>query len=339
MSPRGSGWTPARIAVVVAVAVLLTAGLALPARAPSAAAPAGGPSSGAAVAAGTSPWVWDNGLISLIFPNPVPSFTIQSDRNASLSTRHVLTGVAEITPTDNATSFAPFDQSGANWRFASAEGASSTTVWLNATLKVVGAVGSWESPDDVAELEDSSGTAQVSLAFYLNASTAPDPAAVRFTVNVTHWPWINTSDSIGFGFVDVAVPGTSIRPGASPNSLVEVRSQDQATLSTLSWASQATVYYRTGGNGNSSVGTYRAIAANGTNSTIHLEFGAVAGGYTDLSFDPWIRLNLSALAAAPPIPAWLWTPQSLGILALAVAATAVLAIFAARSRSGNAPPP
>ncbi len=340
MSSRGSGWTPARIVVVVAVAVLLTAAVG-----PS----GGGGRTGSRPAAsavpvtvassGASPWVWDNGVVRLTFPNPVPSFSIQSDLNASLSTRHILTGVAEISPSDNATAFAPFDQSGANWRFASVQNASATTIWMNATLQVLGAAGAWESLDDVSEQEGGYGTAQVALSFYLNASTGPDPSSVRFAVNVTHWPWANASDSIGFGFVDVAVPGALIRPGASPNTLLEVRTQDAATLSTLTWASQATVHYRTGGDGSSLVGTYRAIAANGTNSTVHLEFGAVTGGYSALSFDPYIQLNLSALSPPLPLPAWLWTPESLGIIGLAGAVTFAMAVLAVRSRARAAPPP
>ena len=342
MLPRGAGWSPTRIAVVVAVAVLLSAGLWLPTVGSRAGPPPAGTRSGPVAPLLVSPHLWDNGKVRLVFPNPFPSFSVQSDANGSLASAHVLTGIAEITPSGNTTAFAPFGQSGANWLFASVQNSTATTIWMNATLHVVGASGAWDSPDDLSEGEGGNGTAHIVLTFCLNSSGGPDPASVRFAVNVTRWPWYNTTDTIGFGFVDVAVAGAAIRPGPQANSLAEVRTQDSTTLATLTWAARATVHYRTGGVDNSSVGSFQAIATNGTNSTVHLQFGSVSGGYTDLSFDPWIRLNLSALGvglALPPVPAWLLTTQSIAILAIVGVACVGLAVVARRSRARDSPPP
>lgn len=342
MAPRGSGWTPSRIATVALVALMLASTVLWVPVAPNHFRERTTALPGAsATTALVSPNVWDNGRVRLVFPNPFPAFSVQSDQNPNLSSAHVLTGVAELTPSGNVTTYASFGGQYANWGFSSLQGPNATMIWMNATLHVFGASGSWESSDDVSEYSDANGTARVVLTFYLNGSSSPDPAAVRFTVNVTKWPWANASDSLGFGFVAVAVAGSRIVPGTVPNSLDEVSVTNHSTLATLSWASNATVRYRAGAGDTSSVGTYQAFAANGTNSTVHLRFGAVSGGYSDLSFDPWIRLNLTAFRAilSPPLPAWVFTTSTLETLGLATVVVVALAAVASRSRSRDPPPP
>lgn len=276
--------------------------------------------------------VWDNGVVHLSFQSLVPSFTITSDLDPRVSASAMLTDVAELTATSNVTSLAPFQGPNVTWRFAAAVAPGSTIVWANATLPVMGGNGSW-GQDEVRTLpEDNGGRAHVSLTFYLNSSAGSNPDSVRFTVDLSNWPWASSNDSLGVELVSSAVANTTLVAGASVNQLVEVRSGSSTPVSTLTWNPLATVQLKGGNFTTSTVGTNRDISAGGVNSTIQLQFDSVTGGYSGFSYDPTIVLNPSAFRSVL-VPPWAWNESSIVIVILSGALVGILAAVARESRA------
>ena len=339
MERRGAGWAPTWIAVVAAVAVTAST---LAANVPVGGfVGVGAPSNGVRLnpdLARPDP-SWDNGVVRLAFTNPFPSFTVTSDSDGRIASAHALAAVAEVTPAGNVSAIAPFDGANLSWKFAQAVGPSTTEVWVNATVPVTGGTGEWESEGGLGENEDGYGGAHVSIVFYLNASTAPSPDAVRFTVNVTHWPWLSSRDSLGLEVISTAVASTAFVPPTTANQLVEQRVGSSTPVATLSWDAEAVVRYPGGVGNTSTVDSFSAVASGGHNSTLRLQFGQVSGGYQELSYDPTVQLNLAAFQPLGPLPAWQASPQSYLVLVGAGSFIAVLAVVAWRNRSLPSPPP
>ncbi|MCI4358413.1 MAG: hypothetical protein L3J95_03080 [Thermoplasmata archaeon] len=279
-------------------------------------------------AAGT----WDNGVVRLTLTNPLPSFTITSDRDGRVASVHSFERIAEVTPTGNVTAFAPFLTQNVTWRIASAPSGGGEMVWLNATARVSFTHGGWESGDEVSVLDSGPGSTNVSLTFTLNASAAPAPSSVSFDVAVDHWPWTDTRDVLGMEIASVAVPSTTLIPGVAPNSVLEVANGSHQTVATLSWVSSASVAYGSGPGSNSSVVAYRNFSRDASASTVLLRFNATRGGYSELEYDPLVQLNLTAFTHGL-LPAWAITPASTEVMAVAVGMVSVLALAAYRGRS------
>ncbi|MCI4321729.1 MAG: hypothetical protein L3K05_05430, partial [Thermoplasmata archaeon] len=215
---------------------------------------------------------------------------------------------------------------------------------------VVGSHGGWQSDDGFPDDRGSGGRAHVVVTFYLNASNAAAPNVVRFTVNVSAWPWSNASDHLGLPMNSTAANSTRLVAGAGPNQILEVRNGSaNTTVAALSWDSEASVAYNGSMSNTSSVGTFEALGVNGSNSSIRLSFGAVSGGYSELSYDPLVQLNLSAFqprTLAPPIllqghwlPAWDLTQSTLEVTAAGILVVSLLGIAAWRNRARPEPPP
>ncbi len=218
-------------------------------------------------------------------------------------------------------------------------GPSVTEIWSNASLPVLGANGAWESEGGLNETEDGFGSAHVSIIFFLNGSGSEDANSVRFTVNVTHWPWANLTDTLGLEMTSFAANSTALAPGAFANQVIEVRNATTATVATLTWDPEAVVRY-TGGIGNTStVRSYPTLGYLGLNSTIRLDFGSVSGGYYELSYDPTVQLNLVAFRPTLSLPAWQWSEQSVVVLGATRSLVGLLALVAWRNRGQPTSPP
>ena len=334
---RGGGWGPRSGAIVAVLAAVLASSI-LPVDPGALGPPSPAGHLGVAMLPAGDP-AWDNGVARLAFSTPVPSFTLTSDADGRVSSSHTLSAIAEVGPGGHLVTLARFQGVNITWRFASVAGASDTVIWANASLPVLGANGEWESEGGFNQTEDGYGTAHVSIIFFLNASGAPDANAVRFTVNVSKWPWANVSDTLGLEMTTFAVGATSLAAAGSPNQVIEVRNDTSTTVATLSWDPEALVRY-TGGAGNTStVQSYRVVGPLGLNSTVRLEFGSVTGGYQELSYDPTVLLNLVAFRSVLPLPAWQWNAESILVLGAMGSVVGILALVAWRNRSEPTSPP
>lgn len=334
---RGAGWGPRGGAVVAVLAVVLASSVL-----PVDPAPPGAPSPSGHLGVAMVPVgdpAWDNGVVRLTFSNPVPSFTLTSDSDGRVSSSHTLSAIAEVRPDGHLVTLARFQGGNATWRFASAAGPSDTLIWANASLPVLGANGEWESEGGFNETEDGFGTAHVSIVFFLNGSASPDANAVRFTVNVSKWPWANVTDTLGLEMTTYAVSATSLSTTGSPDQVIEVRNDTSTTVATLTWDPEALVRYSGGAGNTSTVQSYRVLGPLGLNSTVRLEFGSVTGGYQELSYDPTVQLNLGAFRSVLPLPAWQWNGASIVVLGAMGSVVALLALVAWRNRSAPASPP
>jgi len=298
-----------------------------------------------AVAGATGP-TWNNGVTVLSFSQPFPTFTVTSLSDRRVASMTAPSAIAELSPNGNVSFIAHLQARNATWMFSSAAGAGGTTIWANASVPVAGSHGGWKIDEANFERPTVEAKAKVSLAFYLNASTSPDPTGIRFAVNVTNWPWNNASDSLGLEISSTAVPSTMLSLGVATNQLLEVRAGTNLTVATLSWDTVASVVYSGGGLNTSAVGTDQDVALNGSNSTIRLSFGSVPGGYSELEYDPIVQLSPSAfhvLPGPPTIlksllpPAWHLDQVSLEAVGAGAIVAVLLAAVAWRSRSSGSP--
>jgi hypothetical protein len=230
MESRGAGRAPKRWAYAAAIVALFASTILI--------GPSGlGATAGSMARFGTSLHVldsgvgtWDNGVVRLTLTNPLPSFSITSDRDGRVASEHSFDRIAEVTPTGNVSAYAPLLTQNVSWRVASAPDGGGTTIWLNATARVSFTHGGWESGDEVSVLDGGPGSTNVSLTFTLNASSAPAPSCVTFDVAVNHWPWIDTRDVLGMEIGTVAVPSTTLSPGVLQNSVLEIANGSRHTV-------------------------------------------------------------------------------------------------------------
>lgn len=330
---RGTGWSSTGWAVGIVLSVVLSSVIVGGSidRTARSSSPVTPPHLQASSRATSDP-TWDNGVVQLAFQSLVPSFQIISDHDGRVASTTTLTDLAELTSSGNVTALARFQGPNATWRFAAATGPSGITIWANGTIPVFPGSGPWSSDDGLSEGEDDYGHAHLALTFYMDLVTGPAPNAVRFTVNMTHWPWVNPNDTLGVEMVTTAAGGTSMVPGADPNQVLEVRTGTSTPVSTLSWDAEATVQLNGGVSDTSTVGTTRVIGGGGTNSTIYLQFGAVSGGYSGLSYDPTVSLYPNAFGRVF-LPAWVVNQTSILVIALSAILIGLLAMIARESRS------
>lgn len=340
MDPRGAGRTPTRNAVAVLVVTLLALLIVHPIAAPAEHRSGGNPAAVPALlrVAPTDP-SWDNGVARLTFTNPFPSFTVSSVQDGRIAAVDSLNTVAEVRPGGGVSAVGLLQASSVVWNFTASAGTVNTTVWLTGVIPVYGTNGEWESEGGFVENGHYLGSAGVVLAFILNASGTTSPNEARFTVEVTSWPWSNTGDELGLEMKDTAATGTMLVAGAAPTQMNEVSSATQSLVASLSWDSEAVVRYGSGTLNASTVGTYRVVALDGSNSTIRLSFGSVGGGYASLSYDPTVRLNLAAEFPAKGLPAWVISQTSFELILVTTIVVALLGVAAWRRRSTEIPPP
>ncbi|MCI4348736.1 MAG: hypothetical protein L3J93_00740 [Thermoplasmata archaeon] len=275
---------------------------------------------------------WDNGLIRLSFPGPLPSFSVTSDQDARVTSAHTLVRVVELRANGTVSASAPFVGPNVTSTLASAPYLGGSEIWLNASLPVAHAQGTWGLGDEVLEEGISTRVAQITLTFFVNSSAAPDADSVRFQVSMTQWPWANVTDLLGLEIATTAAPSTTLADGTTLTSLEELANTTGHVVATLSWSSLASVGY-TGGSGTTSlVGSARTIDPTMVTSTVRLQFAAVPGGYSHLEYDPWVDLNPTAFRIAP-LPALTLTEPALVVIAAAASIAGLLAVVAYRARS------
>jgi hypothetical protein len=289
-----------------------------------------GPAFGESVSASSQSW--NNGRIALSFAGPYPSFTVSSLSNSMASANQTLTGLAELNTTDFIVSFASFSAPGVVWSVSSSATAQVTEITLSGRVPVISSGGEWESGDDSGGGNTTIGAANVTIVFGLNASTSPNPWSVSYTLNVSGWPWIHASDSVGVEVRSNVTAPSAYWAAGGANQLTELSRTDQRALATFTWGALAQARYSGGTVEDSSVGTYSNLSAGGSSYLVRLEFGSVTGGYSSLSYDPWLAI-LPSSSSLGKLAAWVLSPTSLAIIAGGGAASLVLAVLARARRT------
>ena len=274
---------------------------------------------------------WTDGTVTVAFPASDPSLRIVSVDDSRVAASVRLSGLAEITPGGNFTSYVGFNSPNTTWSLVSRSLPGSEELVFSTVAPVVQAQGVWESGDDGGDDVTVVGYATLEVDVYLNTS-APASAA-RIAVAVGTWPWNNTSDALGLDMGLVAGPSTRIAdmPGPGPYLLREVVNGTNVSVASLSWASGATVQYGNGSSNATGVAPYTSVAPSGGNSTVRLLFTNVSGGYEAFSYDPWIALHLGAFGRGP-LAAWMLSALDAGAVGAGVAATVGFAWAALRRR-------
>ncbi len=270
---------------------------------------------------------WTNGQVELTFPTPAPRFLLTSATNSSLSSNETLVGLAEIGARGGMLSFAPFLGNGTRWSFSNTSNATGVRVTLSGAVAPVPTSGEWESGDSAGVADAGLGTAQVTLRFYLNASTRTGAGSVSYDLSVSDWPWIHANDSLGVEVRSTATPATQRWRVSGTNGLDGFAASGPVPTARFSWGAQATATYASGAQEDSSVGAYRNVS-NPAGFLVRLEFASITGGYHALSYDPTLSLNLPTLpfAGPAPLPAWVVTTTSLEVIGGATGLCGALAL-------------
>lgn len=281
---------------------------------------------------GISPeYSWNNGRVALTFPAAQPSFSVTSLSDPSLTAAQTLTGLAELNLTDTILSFASFSSPAVSWVVTSQMGTQGTNVVLTGAVPVVASGGEWESGDDSARGNITIGVANVTITFSLNASSSSNPWGVSYSLNVSQWPWLHGADSVGVEVRSNAAAAPDYWMSSGSNRLTELSRTTNQAVAAFAWGDTAKARYSGGNSQDASIGAYQNLSSNGSTYLVRLEFGTVTGGYTSISYDPW--LSIIPPGSAGRLAAWLVTPTSLAIVAGGSAATIALAIVARARRS------
>lgn len=271
-----------------------------------------------------------NGVIRVTFPSARPEFTVTDLANPTTTVGQNLSGVAEVTAGGTIVSFGNFLSGNVSWTMTSGTQAGITTVALSARVPVVRAQGEWESGDDNTS-SPWIGNVSVSLDFAFNASQGIDPSTLGYSMQVTRWPWLNASDSLGLEVRSMVDATVGYWRSIGTNSVAEVSRSTQANLAVFTWESTAQAWYSHEHEDQSSVGAYNNYSVNGSSSLVRLTFGTVPGNYTNLSYDPSLEV-LSPTHLATEAAALLLTPASLSALGVGSAVVLGLAVVARKRR-------
>ncbi len=275
---------------------------------------------------------WSNGVVLLSFPRDAPAYSLSSVADPSVVVNQSLSALAEVSPIGRIVSFASFSHSGTLWSLDPIVGTNATTVALTATVPVVNSSGEWESGDDGGSNVTTLGNATAVVRFTLNDSSGPQPSTVSYSLNVTSWPWLNASDSLGVEVRTNLTSAVGYWQASGSNSLTGVSRSSQSPIAAFTWESSAVAHYQGGGEDDSSVSSYHNFSGNYSSSLVRLSFGAVPGNYSSLSYDPWLEV-LSPVGFAQGLATVVLTPLSLSALALGGAVVAGLAYVARRRRT------
>ena len=321
-----------RVTLVTVVGLLVL--LALPRGGPLAAVGGAAAQPASPAAAPDVGHTWSNGAVQLTFPSARPTFTLASVALPTDLVRQTLTGLAEINAAGAIGLFARFSSENATWAISSHATPDATVVSLTGQVPVLNYSGEWESGDDGPSEDGSVGNVSVAIAFDLNVSSSPNPWTLGYSINASGWPWRNASDFLGVEVRSNLSASSDRWLVGTGNSLSAVGATNTTHLATYRWESTALAVYSGGGEEDSNVGSYHNLSTGAGTSLVRLEFGAVSGGYAALAYDPWLGI-VPVPGSLGALPAWLFTPASLAVIALGVVGSAALAVW---TRSSRTPP-
>ncbi len=316
------------IGTTLAVAVLLLLGFPLgasPARAGSPAVPGSLPGPSGAAYSGS------NGVVQLTFPSNQPAYLLRSVADPSVEVQQALGGLAEVQSSGAILAFASFNLSDVAWHDLVRNSSTGTTIDWSGQVPVVAASGDWESGDGEGNNSTSLGNVTVQIAFSLNASTSPNPATVAYSLNVSGWPWLSNQDLLGLQVRSNLSPTLGYWQLTQSNLLTAFSRTNSTPLATFLWGGSAIITRSGNQEDQSSVSAYHNLTRDNSSSLVRLSFGAVAGNYSELSYDPWLEV-LTPTGLVSQLVAWVITPASLAAIAVGVAMVVPLAAVARRRR-------
>ncbi|MDE1837697.1 MAG: hypothetical protein KGJ23_13930 [Euryarchaeota archaeon] len=162
------------------------------------------------------------------------------------------------------------------------------------------------------------GTVAVSFVFHLRNDTA-NLTQVKFDVNETGWPWVNTNDRLGVELDTFAPLDSSFSFASSTSSLVESTTSGNSQEASLVLGASAAV--ASGGSGTLGVSTQAGIFSVGGQNDVAallLTFSG-PGGYAGLSYDPWVIFHPgpASVPVSPPLSLTTWV-AIIAVVAIAV---------------------
>jgi len=318
-------------------------------------------------------------LFSVEFGNNLSAWNATDQWNFSFA----ISWIAEITPAGQvvrvATPLAPY-QGSANVTTRGNE----VVLYDTETMNVTNASGGWTPADtgygDGPPWTVSTtkvGITTMEVNWYVTGAAANGTEngtgnlsdRVEFSLAISGWPWVSSSDFLGFELDSLGAWGAHFGYNSSSRTLTEDWNTTGRTFASLVFGSNATVggWPSPGGGGPNTTGESRLPAAAATrdsptdlnpNATVAVQAGVftagspgreavclatfenVSGNYSGLSYDPWVVFTPSAGVTFPPplgngpvggngLPSW--APVALGVVA-GVAALGTIAAAVARER-------
>jgi hypothetical protein len=207
------------------------------------------------------------------------------------------------------------------------------TVWFEEP--VTNATGVWapdnvrySGPNEVLPGTATLGNVNVTVVFHLLNVSAND-TRVKFDFTASGWPWVSSGDELGLMIGSDAPHGSTTLFDQSTGTLTDY---DGAGVSFASLAFGPTATGSGSGQSELGVSTFPGIYQPTTPlgmivSFVMLNFTGGPGGYTTLSYDPWVILNPGTVLVTQPgsngQPPW----DTLDFAVLAVIAGGVVAVL------------
>lgn len=165
-------------------------------------------------------------------------------------------------------------------------------------------------------------------------STVDNPSySVEFSVFIGGWPWASTADHLGFDLEALGALGSHFSFNSTARTLGESWNVTNQTFVSMVFGSSANVNETsnfpetpTTASVSEQAGVFPATSYD-REAQVLVSFGGVAGGYWNVTYDPWVVFSPTTTVVPPGpmvpasngFPAWTW---------VAVAAVATLALFA-----------
>jgi len=159
---------------------------------------------------------------------------------------------------------------------------------------------------------------------------------VRFDVAMSGWPWVNAGDSLGVEVGATAQQQTFFTYTASNDTVAELWSSNRTVASSLVFDPTANA---TAGDVNSTLEVSDQVGLYPTVASPNIAFALLSfqgtGGYSTLTYDPWIDFGAAPAVVGPPVlpsggAALPWV--AVGAIALATAVLAAIAYQVRRHR-------
>jgi hypothetical protein len=355
-------------AVVVALAVILIAGLIVPSLGGAAVTGRSSDRSGVSSDLNCNGVVWRTTHLAVFMSGCQAVFGVQYAENFNQTETSAnqynfsfsIPWLAEITPSGSlvrlASALAPVSAQ-ANLTRLPGEVVLSSYELLNVT----NASGAW-IPNDAGfgtgtpwnVSNRTVGTVEVGVDFYLYDSNAHSGAnqtantslSVEFDLSLGWWPWANSSDLLGFDLDSLGAGGSHFVFNQSSQTLQEQWNSTNHTFASLVFGTVANASYTNGTPFPTTVteqaGLYYA-ASPARESVVLATFGGVTGGYPYLTYDPWVVFSPGTTVPPssfnPGSSGWPpWATVSLAVVAAVggLSGLAVIVLRGQRLRSDGA---
>jgi hypothetical protein len=190
-----------------------------------------------------------------------------------------------------------------------------TPEWTPADLPGMGGSTTWGQGDQVL------GSTTIRIVFHFANGTGDDSDRVKFDVSISGWPWVSASDALGLAVETeaYALPvGSHFAYSASNDTISQLSDSTDRTISSLSFGPSANttgipvMVLRV----TNQVSLYPSGPTPTTAGAL-LTFSG-AGGYSGMSYDPWVEFGPQGTVGVVPPPPVLVPPVAGGLPLLVV---------------------